>query len=69
MGSRVGAGFQPLVLAKPAVCHLSGRPLEAGDDAYLGVREDGSPGIIVAPECVPVNMNRAATEYAEGDPS
>ncbi|MAE95499.1 MAG: hypothetical protein CL910_12640 [Deltaproteobacteria bacterium] len=46
-------GFQPLTLAQPTRCGLSGRELLAGEEAYLGLKSDGSPPLIVAPECVP----------------
>ncbi len=46
-------GFQPLVLAQDTECSLSGRPLRAGEQAYLGIRRGEGPLVIVAPECVP----------------
>jgi len=46
-------GFQPLVLAQDTVCALSGRALQAGDEAFLGIRSSGGPPLIVAPESLP----------------
>ncbi len=55
-------GFQPLVLAADTVCSLSGRTLRAGDEAFMGVRAGDGPLVIVAPECVPVNVGRPNAE-------
>ena len=46
-------GFQPLTLAQDTVCALSGRALKAGERAFLGIRTDDGPPLIVAPESLP----------------
>lgn len=51
-------GFQPLVLATDAACGVCGRTLEAGDDAFLGIREGAGPKVVLGQECLPGRMNR-----------
>jgi hypothetical protein len=46
-------GFQPLLLATRATCARCGRPLAAGEEALLGIRDDGGPRVIVGRECRP----------------
>jgi hypothetical protein len=46
-------GFQPLFLATSAHCVLCGRALEAGDEAFLGIRETPGPRVLVGRECLP----------------
>jgi hypothetical protein len=52
-------GFQPMTLARDAVCALSGRSLAIGEEAYFGVRDGEGPLVIVAPECVPRGKSEA----------
>lgn len=51
-------GFQPLVLATDAACAVCGRSLEAGDDAFLGIREGAGPKVVLGQECLPGRTNR-----------
>ena len=51
-------GFQPLVLATDAACAVCGRSLEAGDDAFLGIREGAGPKVVLGQECLPGRANR-----------
>ena len=46
-------GFQPLLLAKPTVCALSGREIAAGEQAYMGISDRPGHAPIIAPECLP----------------
>jgi hypothetical protein len=46
-------GFQPLFLATATRCVLCGRALEAGDEAFLGIRETSGPRVLVGRECLP----------------
>ena len=59
--------FQSVILARDAVCALSGRELHTGDPAYLGIRETGEPPVVFAPECVPINMMREEDPTPDGE--
>lgn len=47
--------FQPVRLARKCTCASCGEPLLAGDDAYLGLSDDPSPGgrVFVCGVCLP----------------
>lgn len=46
-------GFQSMILAQDTSCTLCGRPLDTGQDAYLGIRSGDGPLVIVNAECIP----------------
>lgn len=46
-------GFQPLLLARAEMCAVCGQPLPAGEEAFVGIREDGGPRVIVGSDCLP----------------
>ena len=46
-------GFQPMALAKDAACTLCGTPLAAGNEAFLGIRAEPGPLVIVDAGCLP----------------
>lgn len=46
-------GFQPLVLAARASCSVCGVSLKAGTQAYVGVRDEPGPRVLIGPECLP----------------
>ena len=47
-------GYQPMLLARQEQCTLCGRPLLAGEQAYLGLREvAGGPRVVLGEECLP----------------
>jgi hypothetical protein len=46
-------GFQPMVLARDSACTLCGAPLAAGEEAFLGIRPEAGPLVIVDASCLP----------------
>lgn len=59
-------GYQPLLLAREASCAVCGTTLPAGAQAFLGLRPAADPpSVIVGPECLPFDPQRAA---ATGEP-
>ena len=55
-------GFQPLVLATDSACAVCGRALEAGDEAFLGIRMGAGPKVVLGQECLPGRTNRKETK-------
>ncbi len=45
-------GFQPLILASNASCTVCGATLEAGTEAYVGLRDTPGPRVLIGPECL-----------------
>lgn len=45
-------GWEPVVLAAPAVCAETGRPLAARTTAYREIWSDGRPGAILSREAL-----------------
>lgn len=50
-------GFQPLLLARAEQCGVCSQPLAAGKEAFVGVRDDGGPRVIVGRECLPFSQD------------
>lgn len=50
-------GFQPLLLARAEQCAVCSQPLAAGKEAFVGVRDDGGPRVIVGRECLPFSQD------------
>ncbi|PIE06026.1 MAG: hypothetical protein CSA75_01700 [Sorangium cellulosum] len=46
-------GYQPLVLAAQATCSVCSKELRSGSTAYVGLRDDPGPRVMVGPECLP----------------
>ena len=59
-------GFQPLVLAVATSCAVCGRELEAGEQAFLGVRASDGPRVLIGQECLP--PRRRSNEAKERTP-
>jgi hypothetical protein len=55
-------GFQPLVLAMTARCAGCGRELEAGEQAFLGVRAGDGPRVLLGQECLPQTKRQGNKE-------
>jgi hypothetical protein len=55
-------GFQPLVLAMAAPCAGCGRELEAGEEAFLGVRNGDGPRVLLGQECLPQTKRQGDKE-------
>ncbi len=49
-------GFQPLLLAKPALCAVCQQPLTVGKEVFMGIRDDGGPRVIVGSDCLPLSQ-------------
>lgn len=46
-------GYQPLILASDAECVACGKALRKGREAYLGLRDQPGPRVLIGPECLP----------------
>ena len=55
-------GFQPMLLAKATPCSVCGRELAAGGEAFLGMRDDRGPRVVVGRECLPFDAAPAAAD-------
>ncbi len=52
-------GYQALRLVRDGECALSGERLPRGSDAYLAIRSDGAPGVLLSPDCLPMSARQA----------
>jgi hypothetical protein len=46
-------GYQALMLARAEKCALCDRPLAAGEEGFLGIRDGIGPRVILGKECLP----------------
>lgn len=46
-------GFQPLLLARDERCAVCEQSIAAGKEAFVGIRDDGGPRVIVDRGCLP----------------
>ncbi len=52
--ARVGiVGYQPIILAADSRCAHCNRPLQRGEEVFLGLRDGAGPRLMVGRECLP----------------
>ncbi len=61
-------GYQPLLLARQEGCSLCGRPMRAGEQAYLGIRESlGGARVLLDPGCLPTSVAGDGNDHDTGN--
>jgi hypothetical protein len=62
-------GYQKLRLARDEECTLCGATLPRGDEAHLGIRDDGGPRVLLGDECLPFRARSEDDDESSEDES